>query len=209
MAYILQHTAEEIDHKLSLIDENKNLLPYPYEIVLPTGLIDVGDGSILTTKRNGAYSEESFLLNHCELPAGKYTISLDITTVLEEPTVVSGFALKVEIAGQETIIITDQGELQLTEESTVVVHLVVPSYFDAGLIIKPQIEKGEEKTIWVPNMDKIGTYVDRRFNSTNVKIKETITKVNESNEEFEAILTELTKLTSEYADQISVELPSE
>ena len=24
MAYILQHTAEEIDHKLSLIDENKN-----------------------------------------------------------------------------------------------------------------------------------------------------------------------------------------
>ena len=97
MAYKLNHTAESIDRKLNLIAENKNLLPYPYSITLPKGLTDVGDGSILTSDRNGAYSEESFLLNSCILPAGNYTISLDITTVLEEPTVTSGFELKVEI----------------------------------------------------------------------------------------------------------------
>ena len=47
MSYILQHTAESIDRKLGLIDENKNLLVYPYNSTLPSGLEDVGDGSIL------------------------------------------------------------------------------------------------------------------------------------------------------------------
>ena len=64
MAHIvLNHTAESINHKLDLIDENKNLLPYPYKTELPTGLIDVGDGSILTYVRDGAYSEKKFFLN--------------------------------------------------------------------------------------------------------------------------------------------------
>jgi hypothetical protein len=162
------HTAEQIDHKLDLINENKNLLPYPYQRNFQKGLEDVGDGSILTTER--AYPENSFVLNDCALAAGKYTVSLDITTVLEEPTTVSGFVLKIEIDGKDTIEVTDSSVLTISEETAVVVSLIVPSTFDTGLLIKPQIEKGEQKTSWVPNMDKIGTYIDRRFNGTNIKI---------------------------------------
>jgi hypothetical protein len=169
--YKLQHTAEAIDRKLTLIAENKNLLPYPYEATLPAGLTNVGDGSILTSEKLGAYSDTSFLLNHCVLAPGKYTVSIDITTILEEPTIVSGFALKIEQEGKEPITVTDRYVLELSEETTATVSLVVPDDFETGLVIKPQIEEGEEKTAWVPNMDQIGAYVDRRFNGTNTKIK--------------------------------------
>lgn len=176
MADIL-YTAREINRRLDLIAENKNLLPYPYN-ALPVGLTDVGDGSILTADRSGAYNEESFFLNECILTAGKkYTISLDITDILEVPTIVSGFELKVEITGRDTISgITDYAVLDLStasEDLTAVISLIVPNTFDTGLLIKPQIEEGEQKTNWVPYMDKIGTYVDRRFNSTNAKLKAT------------------------------------
>lgn len=171
MAYTLQHTAEAIDRKLNLIDENKNLLPYPYETKLPEGLTDVEDGSILTSKRSSAYSEESFFLNDCILPAGNYIVSIDITTILEESKTDSGFKLKIEIEGEDPITFDNYYKLNLTEETTVRISLVVPSTFDTGLLIKPQIEKGLEKTSWVPNMDKIGTYIDRRFNNTNAKFK--------------------------------------
>lgn len=185
--YVLSHTAESIDRKLSLIAENKNLLPYPYAEALPDGLTNVGDGSILTSERNGAYSNTSFCLNHCPLESGKYTVSLEITDIKEEPTIVSGFSLEVR-NGDTVLCSTDKtddnktyGTFELTAKTTVVVYLNVPSEqaTDAiGLLIKPQIEaqnkvntNPELPTTWVPNMDQIGTYVDRRFNGTNVKIK--------------------------------------
>lgn len=171
MAYQLNHTAESIDRKLGLIAENKNLLPYPYSTTFPEGLTDVGDGSILTSDRSGAYSEESFTLNDFSLLPGEYTISLDVTTVLEEPTITSGFELEVVINNGEPIFVADTELIELTEESTLIVSLVVPDSFETGLIIKPQIEAGDEKTAWVPNMDQIGTYVDRRFNGLNTKVK--------------------------------------
>jgi hypothetical protein len=171
MAITLDFTAEQINRRLSLIAENKNLLLYPYDTSLPRGLTDVGDGSILTSDRTGTYSEESFLLNDCILPAGKYTISLDITTILEEPTNVSGFKLKVKIDNDDPIFVTDTIQIELFKESVAVVSLVVPGSFETGLVIKPQIEEGIHKTAWVPNMDQIGTYVDRRFNGINAKIK--------------------------------------
>ena len=172
MSYILQHTAESIDRKLCLIDENKNLLVYPYNSTLPSGLEDVGDGSILTSERNGDYSEESFVLSDkCILPEGKYTVSLHITDILEVPTTVSGFVLRVVLNNGNPIDVTDSRVIDVAAGTTAVVSLVVPSYFDTGLVIKPQIEAGTVKTNWAPNMDKIGTYVDRRFNGTNAKIK--------------------------------------
>lgn len=189
MAYILQHTAESIDHKLDLIAENKNLLPYPYEAVLPSGLTDVGDGSILTSASSA--SETKLLLNDCELPIGnKYIVSINITNILDEVISNSDFSLEVAIAGKETITISDSAVLDLSQETAPVVTLVylnIPDSFNTELLIKPQIEvqpinedgtPSEEPTFWAPNMDKIGTYVDRRFNSLNTKFAEVIKKVN-------------------------------
>ncbi len=213
MAYPLNFTAEQINHRLSLIAENKNLLPYPYDTVLPVGLTDVGDGSILTYVRNGAYSESEYFLNDCILPAGKYTISLDITTILEEPSTVSGFALRIDREGNEPLTVTDSAVLDLsaeTKETTIKVYLIVPNSFDIGLVIKPQIEKGEEKTAWVPNMDQIGTYVDRRFNGTNAKIKVIDDKVMSVLNKFAELSDEqLQKLISFVDAYVVLEGPSE
>ena len=168
---ILEHTAEEIDRKLNLIAENKNLLQYPYEDILPGYLTDVGDGSILTSHKGRTQEAgNEYLLSDCLLSEGTYTISLDITNILEEPVNNSGFLLKVNIDGEE--INVDGSYIRfLDKDTTILVYLVVPDDFETDLLIKPQIEKGEEKTAWVPNMDKIGTYVDRRFNSANAKFK--------------------------------------
>lgn len=39
MSYTLEYTAEQINRRLDLINENKNLLPYPYkyDTTLPLG----------------------------------------------------------------------------------------------------------------------------------------------------------------------------
>lgn len=183
MAYELQHTAEAIDYKLNLIEKNKNLLPYPYKdslnhVSLPTDLEDVGDGSILTSARNEAQLEKEYFLTDCVLSAGKkYTVSLHITDIFDKLTTNSGFALKVEIPNIYTTELMDSAELDLSAETgevTATVLLVVPSTFDAGLLIKPQIEEGEEKTAWIPYMKNIGSYVDERFNSLNIRFNNVI-----------------------------------
>ena len=184
MAYPLQHTAEAIDDKLNLIAANKNLLPYPYDVEFSeyNVLEDVGDGSILVKEKTKTDIE--LLLNDFTLEAGKsYTISLTITDILENITTISGCELTVKADNTEKTRLsatTGSAALDLsseTGEKAILVYLKIPVGADQGLLIKPQIEEGAEKTTWVPNMDKIGTYVDRRFNGTNVKIKETDKKV--------------------------------
>jgi hypothetical protein len=174
--YVLRHTVEEIDNKLNLINENKNLLPYPYETALPTGLEDVGDGSILTTEIFIDAPEEGFLLNTCTLSAGKYTVSLVVTDIIRDGDAVAneGFSLKVSAAGSVLANTATFATFELADETAVEVYLVAPLYLSkAGSVIKPQIELGEEKTswVWVPYMKDIGNYVDERFNGTNTKIK--------------------------------------
>lgn len=162
MAYILQHTAEAIDHKLNLIDENKNFLEYPYVASLPIGFEDAGDGSILTYQPAGA-TETKFLLTTCLLPAGSYTFGLEVTDIVEKTVASHDFYL--EINGDRS------GNIEVPTEAIVTVYLNVPN-FTAGLLIKPKIMRAsEENTAWVPYMKTIGTYVDERFNSTNTKLK--------------------------------------
>lgn len=179
MSCKLRHTAEAIDHKLDLITKNKNLLRYPYTTNLvdgrlPLGLEDVGDGSILTT--DVTTPEREFVFTTCALTTGKkYTISLDITNIVDEVVTNSGFSLKVDIEGKEPITTDNFTVLDLSSEAVtsipITISLSTPTAFDIGVVIKPQIEEGEEKTKWVPYMETIGTYVDERFNSTNAKIK--------------------------------------
>ena len=181
MAYLLQHTAEAIDRKLELIDENKNLLPYPYDVNFDeyTALEDVGDGSILLTETID--DEKVLLLNDLSLATDKdYRLSLTITDILENATTISGCRLIVKEDTTEQAILgttTDLDSLRLSTETphkAVLVYLEIPKGAAKGLLIKPQIEEYKEKQtmgVWVPNMDKIGTYVDRRFNGLNAKIR--------------------------------------
>jgi len=178
MSYKLNLSAEAIDYKLNLIDKNKNLLPYPYDnnTAFPTGLENVGDGSILTYGGSIPGDKREIVLNTCSLPGGKkYIVSLDITNILEEAiTDLEGFALKIAIEGEALTDAFTFKELDFsskTGETSITVYLFAPTTFSANLLIKPQIEEGTKKTTWVPYMDTIGSYVDERFNSTNAKIK--------------------------------------
>ena len=166
MASTYTFYANEIRHKLDLIDVNKNLLQYPYSGIFPTGLIDVGDGSILTYSTSTEQSQ--LILGPALLDKGDYRVSLAVTTITEDAVNSHGFSLVVEGDGISRVddIIT------VNSETTVTVILNIPSEFSPDWLIKPQIVKPDvDSTIWTPNMDKIGTYVDRRFNSTNAKIK--------------------------------------
>jgi hypothetical protein len=180
--YTLKHTAEAIDYKLNLIDKNKNLLPYPYttNFFEIAGLEDVGDGSILTTNNTTAATTTEVLLATCALPAGEYAISLTTTDLTENLVHNASFSLEVKSANSTiaTALPTsysggmgESPQFKLDTETVVEVYLNIPPSFDTNLLIKPQIEEGTEKTTWVPYMDKIGNYVDGRFNSTNAKIK--------------------------------------
>lgn len=190
MAYELRHTAKAIDHKLSLIDENKNLLEYPYgkgiiNWSLPTGLEDVGDGSILTSATTG--KPDYIQLNTCLLPANKsYIISLNITDLIDEQVVTNHeFKLEVEIPEKAELIIIDKDNpfaiiSPSSKELKAIVYLNIPATFEADLVIKPQIEEAKvldngelqnSPSNWVPYMGTVGNYVDERFNSTNAKIK--------------------------------------
>ena len=204
MAYTLQHTAESIDHKLSLIDENKNLLTYPYVTsTVSVGytaledvadiLEDVGDGSILVKKQPGEeYGDIEVLLvadANSPLTAGKkYVVSLNITDILENTTILSGCELIVRVDNSEKVRTTNIIELDLAgedENKAILVFLKVPASAEKGLLIKPQIEEYKENEImgvWSPNMDYIGTYVDRRFNGTNTKIKVLADRIRALNE---------------------------
>jgi hypothetical protein len=172
MAYTLQHTAESIDHKLGLIDENKNLLPYPYEYDgLPADFTDVGDGSFLTSEREtGTVERISF--KTFPLPVGEYDVNLFVVTIFDEVVANHGFKLfLLSEDGTKNVLFNNKVSIEGSEQA-IVALLEIPSSFGANWLVKPQIVKaGEDSTTWVPNMDKIGTYVDRRFNSTNAKIK--------------------------------------
>ena len=209
--YKVLPSAEAVDRRLSLIDENKNLLPYPYEKLyyenLPADLIDVGDGSILTAARPEG-SETTILLNDCALVGGKtYIISLNITNILEEVISDSQFSLKVECSTDSSLAedaITSSHKLDLSAKAddtttTVLIYLNIPATFDASLLIKPQVEvqpiidgiPSENPSNWVPNMDKIGTYVDRRFNGTNAKIKTLDDEIKYTNQNLSAVVSKL------------------
>ena len=173
MSYTLKHTAEELDYKLDLINKNKNLLPYPYSVKFPTWLDDVGDGSFLTI---AAGTGTRVLLNTCILPAGKYTVSIDITDLAEQSVSNSGFSLDVVSAGES--LATSGNTFELSTETAVEVYLNTATNVATDLLIKPQIEEGEEKTAWVPYMHDIGSYVDERFNSVNAKLRRILAIVN-------------------------------
>ena len=102
MSQTFLYTAEEIESRLRLIDENKNLLPYPYTYIkgLQSSLEDVGDGSFLTTGE--ATTAEDIFLNDCILPAGDYISSLKVTDIIDssETTPNPGFNLKIIIEGE-------------------------------------------------------------------------------------------------------------
>lgn len=180
MSYTLKHTAEELDYKLDLINKNKNLLPYRYDTVFPAWLEDVGDGSLLTTATGTGASADKLFLNTCVLPAGKYTIGIDVTDIAEQVTYNSGFSL--EVVGADSVIASTNSAnsttFELIAETVVEVYLNVPASFDVDLLIKPQIEEGTEKTTWVPYMHDIGSYVDERFNSVNAKLRRILDLVN-------------------------------
>ena len=183
----LRHTAESIDRKLDLIDENKNLLPYPYvtDFTNYDVLEDVGDGSILTKEKIGGTDIE-ILLKDFQLPAGKkYVISLNITNstdILENAITVSGCKLIIKTGNKELATLdstsgVQRQSLDLSNESgekAILVYLIVPAGADKGLLIKPQIEEYKtdiEPGVWAPYMKTIGNYVDERFNNTNAKLK--------------------------------------
>ena len=178
MAYLLQHTAEAIDRKLELIAENKNLLPYPYEVDFTkhTALEDVGDGSVLITKTTD--KAINLLLQDFPLSGGQYVVSLIITDIVDNViNTSSGCKLVIKRkAGTEEITLgstTGTLELEISEETAALAYLEIPKGMTNGLLIKPQIaEAGTESGIWVPNMDKIGSYIDRRYNSLNTKVRE-------------------------------------
>lgn len=178
MSYTLKHTAEELDYKLDLINKNKNLLPYPYDADFPAWLEDVGDGSLLTI---AAGTSARALLNTCVLPAGKYTLSLDITDLAEHAVNNSCFSLEVISAGDIIAATTNSDSIvtfELGVETAIEVYLNTTTNVDIDTLIKPQIEEGTEKTTWVPYMHDIGSYVDERFNSVNAKLRRILDLMN-------------------------------
>lgn len=202
MSFKLNHAAEEIDRKLDLINENKNLLKYPYKLTsaaFPAGLEDVGDGSILTVST--AVSQTEILLTTDVLTAGKkYAISMPITHILGTSTVTNpGFSLEVRTSTKSVSTSNSSATIngsftildltEATEETAIEVYLHSPTSFAKDLVLKPQIEEAlileggavvPTDTDWVPYMGKIGNYVDERFNSTNAKIRVLTKALNES-----------------------------
>lgn len=170
--YKLSYAAEEVDHRLSLIDLNKNLLPYPYITDFSTALnnlvlTDIGDGSIMIEGVILANTpEKTVLLNSCLLDVGTYTASISSAD--------SNIFLKVAVSDVEYNI-TENQTITITEPSLVTAHLVIKNNdSDESIVIqkvtiKPQIEKGDTVTSWKPFMSTINAYVDNRFSSTNHK----------------------------------------
>lgn len=210
--YVLQHKAEEIDKKLNLIDENKNILSYPYTYPSDSHpedykLIDVEDGSFLTQANVVNGTSGTIFLNSCTLiPNKSHIISIRVTDILETPVLKSNFSLRIELSDKDSNTLslsTIVSNIELdasgttgvvssfakiaaqTDEAILKVYLVIPANFDAELLIKPQVEVAQETQTdpadWVPHMDKIGTYVDRRFNNTNKKFKNLANKVEALN----------------------------
>ena len=180
----IPYTAEKINRRLDLINENKNLLPYPYKYdsALPSELEDVGDGSILISATNIPTLSKDILLNTCSLPAGenkKYTISLSVTSLVNESNIPDhAVQLVIAIAGKESRTLDKSTPSTLLDLSSETEPITVAVYLKQGTpkvntdaLIKPQIEEGTTKTDWIPYMYKIGNYVDERFNGTNAKIK--------------------------------------
>lgn len=169
ISYTLEYTAEQINRRLDLINENKNLLPFPYyndSTIFPDGLENVGDGSILTVEYN-TKPTKPILLNIFSLPTGTYEYSIAVTNVIDGTSVTNpGFNLSIEGATVKN------GQIILEQDTTITVYLTVPSGdFNPDLLVKPMIRMAGTESDWVPYMSKIGSYVDERFDSTNTKIK--------------------------------------
>lgn len=225
MAKKLIYTAEEIDHKLSLIDKNKNLLPYPYSnsIEFPSGLEDVGDGSILASANAFSMgSLPSLLLNICTLPAGKqYIISLEVVDLADKVVENPGFNLSFsDDNGKYSALVSDSMVIDLREETAeegIPLKISLREYIgnkpNPTVILKPQIEEAQtdkdgnaicEATTWVPYMKTIGSYVDERFNSTNAKIKLLNDDITAVENTFATIESDFTTVKSEF-DEIKNE----
>jgi hypothetical protein len=190
MSYTLKHTAEELDHKLDLIDINRNLLPYPYNITFPASLKDIGDGSILTMS-NTSSKETIFLTASALLPAGNYIASIEVENAEENP----GFKLSIKDANDIDISLTDSGKFTLVNDTVIKVSLTTPENgFGSGIVIKPQIEAGTLKTNWVPYMRTIGSYVDERFNGTTARINALTEHVDAETAEIKEDIEELSDL---------------
>lgn len=169
-SYKINHTAEAIDLKLNLINENKNLLPYPYKATFLAGLEDVGDGSVLTVT---AHSRgQSFLLTPTGLllPEGTYTASIEVADLVDITEVITNPGFELEITGAT---VDAAGQFTVDGNTPISVSLKMPSAeFATNLVIKPMIRKADDTdTTWVPYMKDIGNYVDERFNSTNTRIR--------------------------------------
>jgi hypothetical protein len=170
--YTLEYTAEQINRRLDLINENKNLLPYKYDndTVFPASLEDVGDGSFLTTGE--LTTNADIFLNDCSLPAGTYIASLEVTDLIDSLATVTnpGFSLKVVIDGE-----VQSDVFSLAEEKSALVYLAMPAgCATKNLLIKPMIREATTEAVWVPYMGKIGNYVDERFNGINAKLRDVL-----------------------------------
>jgi hypothetical protein len=164
--YIFPYTAEEIEKKLELVDANKNLLPYPYNITFPSCFEDVGDGSVLTTADTLDKVPEQ-LLKSLELPAGTYIASVEAADVATETATECNFMLMIDGHASDA-----SSQFTLSAKETVSVYLVSPTNgFTAGLLIKPMIREVNTEAGWVPYMKTVSSYIDERFNGTAAKIK--------------------------------------
>lgn len=172
--YTLEYTAEQINRRLDLINENNNLLAYPYDSVARIDSIDdIGDGSFLTTSAYAGDGGYITLQGDFALSAGTYAISISVVDAIDTTTLVEnpGFSLELRVDGELLVETDDKTYFTLDNDTAIAVLLYVPESFNANLLVKPQIERGTLATDWKPFMDNIGTYVDERFNGTNAKIR--------------------------------------
>ncbi len=186
MSKTFPYTAEAIEYRLDLIDPNKNFLQYPYSATLLEDMEDAGDGSFLITGTRCAGKSIEF--GTAALPKGTYTVSIVIVQALTEKVIDNpGFSVK--LLGTNVNASTQSSEkftCTSAIDTTVKATLEIPSTFDTDILVRIQIESGEKQTTWAPYMDKIGNYVDERFNSTAAKLK-VLTKRLET---LEALLSE-------------------
>lgn len=182
--YILQHTAEAIDHKLDLIVENKNLIEYPYDTEatgFPSEFIDSGDGSIIVPASSSGYADYSIQLATITLPAGTYTLSISGTNLDGQVSngVSGNLSVAASLADQAICSasinsgVDPENVFSLSTESTVIISLYTGTIenLDHDVILRPQLEKDDTSTEWVPYMKDIGSYVDERFNGLNTQLR--------------------------------------
>jgi hypothetical protein len=190
--YILQHTAEAIDHKLDLIVENKNLLEYPYDSNegIPAEFIDVGDGSIIVPDTKTGHEAYYTRLSKSSiiLPAGTYTISNTSINLLTGKTYTCEPCwIDVKKTGTGTVLArvpcaNTSRTFTLSRETSVDVFFDIKAAKQVypGILLRPQLEKGDTATAWVPYMKNIGNYVDERVNGLSTEIRALLNSTKKS-----------------------------